>query len=49
MNTYLEMGGSYFDMEDVEGFIHEVLESGLEYDDNAQLIELVADHMIGEE
>jgi hypothetical protein len=46
MGAYINQGGSYFDVEDVEDFINEVMISGLSYDNVNELISLVVDEML---
>lgn len=49
MSAYIDAGGSYFDVDHVEGFIDEILASEIEYTNIEHFIEIVADHMMFEE
>lgn len=49
MSAYIDAGGTYFDVEHIEGFIDEILASEIEYTNTEHFIEIVADHMMFEE
>ena len=46
MSAYINNGGSYFDIGDVENFINDVMISEVSYDSVDEFISLVVDEML---